>query len=144
MPTCSAFPTSTPGVGHSRTRAGPPAPSQYAPIPLGFPAGPAGTADAEAQSKAFAASREVVGPQLEAALAALEAACPGGGCLASPASFAKLYNSLPAGTQVPSLANFGVGPHSDAAFARMRLTTAPLLIKRARWGHGGWAGLRWV
>lgn len=120
-----------------------PPPLQYAGLgTLGFPAGAAGTLDVYTQQAEFVASRADVAVNLALALGTMELRCRSGGCLTNLWSFDSLYAGLPAGMQ-PALANFGVGPKGDAAFARMRLTVAPLLIKRgctpAR-GQGGEGG----
>jgi hypothetical protein len=53
-------------------------------------------------------------------------ACPQGACIDSLFAFEGLYAQLTPAQQ-PALANFAF---SDAAFARMRLTVAPLLLQR--------------
>ncbi len=60
-------------------------------------------------------------------LRAMEDACGiGGPCITSLESWKLIYNAVPKAFR-PALANFTL---SDAAFARMRLTSAPLLITK--------------
>jgi hypothetical protein len=99
---------------------------QYANLPFVYPGGPAGSADAAAQQGTWLQQR---GPALQQTAIngqSLFTACPQGACITNLASFKDLYAKLAPDLQ-PALANF---TFSDAAFARMRITVAPLLLKR--------------
>lgn len=99
---------------------------QYANLPFVYPGGPAGSADAAAQQGTWLQQR---GPALQQAAVngqSLVTACPQGACITNLASFKDLYAKLAPALQ-PALANF---TFSDAAFARMRITVGPLLLKR--------------
>jgi len=101
--------------------------AQYGPAnlgTLGFPGGLAGKASAFEQRVDFALPAAPRALQNAKRNKAMEASCPGGACITTLQSFAGVYAALPAKLQ-PALANYAF---SDATFARMRLTGAPMLI----------------
>lgn len=100
--------------------------AQYADMPLVFPGGPVGSADAMAQQGMWAEQRIPSQQQATINGQTLFTACPQGACIDSLFAFEGLYAQLTPAQQ-PALANFAF---SDAAFARMRLTVAPLLLQR--------------
>lgn len=90
----------------------------FAAIPLALPGGAVGSADVHSQIGDFVAHRQPVVAENVALTQPMAAACPNGtACPASLASFAPLYEALPANLH-PALLNFTLGPNADAAFAR--------------------------
>jgi hypothetical protein len=102
--------------------------AQYSPTNLGslcFPGDLGGKFQAYGEQADFVLSNVPRAFQNAKNMKTMSAACKNGACVKSLQSFQAMYGSVAPQFQ-PALANFAF---SDAAFARMRLTVGPMLIK---------------
>lgn len=96
---------------------------------LAFPSGTAGDEDVAVENAAWRQNRLPViahgGEKVNVENAACLAIAADGDCITSLDGFAPIYYSLAVFNEVPSMTNYST---SDAAFARQRITAAPLLL----------------